>query len=53
MKGPAAAGEWDGAFRAAAYALGLPRRHALSPFIRHVHIDVRNLLDANPPPPPG
>ena len=43
MKGPAGKAEWDGAFRTAEYALGLPRRHALTPFIRHVHIDVRDL----------
>ncbi|MGV8841082.1 MAG: hypothetical protein ACWA6X_12355 [Bauldia sp.] len=55
MGGPAGAAEWEGAFRTAEYAFGLPPSksdvsdldhpgsHALSPFIRHVHIDVREL----------
>lgn len=43
MNGPTDAAAWEGAFRAAEDALGLPRRHALTAFIRHVHIDVRDL----------
>lgn len=43
MNGPAEATAWEGAYRAAEDALGLPRQHALSPFIRHVHIDVGDL----------
>ena len=55
MGGPAGAAGCDGAFRTAEYALGLPPlrsdvsdldhsgSHALTPFIRHVHIDVREL----------
>lgn len=46
MRGPAESAEWDGAFRTAGYALGLPRRHALTPFIRHVFIDVTELREA-------
>lgn len=40
MGGPANAEEWRVAFRTADYALGLPKRHALSPFIHHVCPDV-------------
>ncbi|MCW5718338.1 MAG: hypothetical protein KIS68_10960 [Bauldia sp.] len=43
MGGPADAAAWEGAYRIAETALGLPRLHALSPFIRHVSIDVRQL----------
>lgn len=48
MGGPADAAAWDGAFRAAEDALGLPRTHPLSPFIRHVPIDVRDLAPIAP-----
>ena len=43
MGGPTGPAEWRAAFRTAEYALGLPRRHALTPFIRHVFIDVRDM----------
>lgn len=40
MDGPANAEEWRAAYRTAAYAMGLKRRHALSPFIHHIYPDV-------------
>ncbi len=43
MAGPASAAEWEAAYRVADYALGLPKRHALSGFIHHIHPDVRML----------
>lgn len=43
MGGPMNAEEWRAAFRTADYALGLPKRHALSPFIHHVYPDVTSL----------
>ncbi|MCV0397633.1 MAG: hypothetical protein K5872_17485 [Rhizobiaceae bacterium] len=43
MGGPLDAGEWETAYRTAAYAMGLARRHALSPFIHHVHPPVSAL----------
>ena len=41
--GPALRETWDAAFRLADYALGLPSRHRLSPFLHHSHPHVRNL----------
>jgi hypothetical protein len=43
MNGPESGETWTAVEKAAAYALGLPSRHALSPFIRHVHPDVSHL----------
>lgn len=43
MRGPESAAEWEIAFRAADYALGLPKRHALSKYIHHVYPDVTRL----------
>jgi hypothetical protein len=40
MKGPESAAEWSVAYRSADYALGLPGRHRLSPFVHHVCPDV-------------
>lgn len=37
MGGPASAAEWVAAYQVAEYAMGLPRRHSLSPFIHHVY----------------
>ena len=45
MGGPANEDEWRIAFRTADYALGLPRRHTLSPFIHHVCPDVTLLSE--------
>jgi len=44
MGGPSSAAEWDAAFRTADHVLGLGKRHALSPYIHHVHPDVRPLM---------
>ncbi len=44
MNGPNTAAEWEIAFRTADYALGLPRRHALSKYIHHVFPDVTQLI---------
>ncbi|MGB3627569.1 MAG: hypothetical protein WA989_17195 [Henriciella sp.] len=43
MGGPTSRDEWRAAFRTADYALGLRRRHALSPYIHHVWPDVSKL----------
>lgn len=43
MRGPTTAAEWATAYRAADYVLGLPRRHALSDHVLHVHPDVGEL----------
>jgi len=43
MGGPETAAEWEVAFRAADYALGLPKRHGLSKYIHHVFPDVTRL----------
>ena len=40
MGGPATAEEWHVAFRTADYALGLPKRHSLRPFIHHTFPNV-------------
>jgi len=40
MKGPKLAEAWEAAYTVADYALGLPKRHALSPYIIHVHPQV-------------
>jgi len=45
MTGPASAETWRAVEKAAAYALGLPTRHALSCYIHHVHPDVALLAD--------
>lgn len=37
--GPGEAKDWDAAYRRADAALGLPRRHALTPFIHHLSPD--------------
>ena len=44
MGGPKSAETWIAVERAAAYAMGLPARHALSGFIHHVHPDVSTLV---------
>ena len=44
MKGPRSAETWIAVEQAAAYALGLPARHALSGFIHHVHPDVSAMV---------
>lgn len=43
VSGPTSASEWDVAFEVAERALGLPARHALSPFIHHLRPDVGSL----------
>ena len=43
MNGPHTESEWFSVFRAADYALGLPKRHALTRFVAHVYPDVRVL----------
>ena len=43
MKGPKRAETWSAVFNAADHALGLNTAHALSPYIYHVHPDVRTL----------
>lgn len=43
--GPGEVADWDLAFAKAAVALGLPASHPLSPFIHHVHPNVRELTD--------
>lgn len=43
MVGPHDPGVWSAAFSVADYALGLPKRHALSAHVRHVHPDVAAL----------
>lgn len=49
MKGPNVAAEWEAAYRVAAYAMGLPKKHRLSAFIHHVHPDVTALaMDGAP-----
>ena len=40
MKGPAGAEAWDAAYQVAFHVMGLPRRHALSPFVIHVPVSV-------------
>ncbi len=39
--GPKAAEAWDAAYEVAFHVMGLPKRHALSPYILHVRPDVR------------
>ena len=41
--GPNAPEIWSAAFQLADYALGLPSRHRLSPFVHHSHPHVRSL----------
>ena len=43
MSGPRTVAEWRTAYRFAEYALGLPKRHAMSRFIHHVYPDVAAL----------
>lgn len=43
MDGPSGAETWVAAYQLAAYALGLPTRHALSPFIVHAFPAVPNV----------
>lgn len=45
MGGPDDVADWQAAYRAAEFAIGLPRTHGLSPFIHHVHPDVSALAD--------
>ena len=45
MRGPDRPEVWQAAFAAADYALGLPRIHALSRHVHHVHPDTRLLAD--------
>jgi len=44
--GPSHPESWQAAYAMAEHALGLPRRHALSSAIAHVHADVRSLASA-------
>lgn len=43
MGGPETAAEWHSAYQVASYAMGLPRRHALSAHIHHIHPRVPDL----------
>lgn len=43
MAGPSHTETWRAVFDAADYALGLPKRHALSKYVLHVTPDIRNL----------
>ena len=45
MNGPRHAAEWIAAYRVAEYTMGLPRRHALSAYLHHVHPDTGFLAD--------
>ncbi len=42
--GPQSAEAWDAAYAVAFHVMGLPKRHALSPYILHVRPDVREFL---------
>tara|TARA_R100001369_G_scaffold84405_2_gene117262 strand:+ start:140 stop:781 length:642 start_codon:yes stop_codon:yes gene_type:complete len=44
MNGPNSSLEWSGVFRSVDYALGLPKRHPLRPYIHHVFPDVNALM---------
>ena len=43
MGGPETAAEWHSAYQVASYAMGLPRRHAHSDHIHHIHPPVPDL----------
>jgi hypothetical protein len=43
VRGPASRVEWESALSLMYAALGLPRRHALSPFIHNIFIDAGEL----------
>jgi hypothetical protein len=43
VRGPASRAEWESALALMYAALGLPRRHALSPFIHNVFVDAEEL----------
>lgn len=45
MDGPRHAETWQAAFETADYALGLPRRHALSMYVHHVMPDISLLTE--------
>jgi hypothetical protein len=50
MNGPYHAETWAAVFKAADHALGLKGKHELSPFIFHVHPDIRVLKDTDVKP---
>lgn len=44
IDGPLNSETWDAAFQLADYALGIPSRHRLSPFMHHLHPKVADLF---------
>ena len=44
MRGPHSAAEWAAAYQVAWHVLGVPERHKLSPFVIHVHPDIKALI---------